>query len=196
MSDEKTGQSKSSVSRRDVLVGASALGAAMAAAGTARDALAGAASETAGPPQFELKDFRQIAFVVKDIEASAKRFAALLGTKVPKAVTTDPVDKAHTVYRGRPTPARAKLAFFNFGSIAIELIEPIGGPSTWKDVLDKEGEGIHHVAFRVPDMGAALAALNQKGFETIQTGDFTGGCYAYVDTTPAIHTVVELLQFS
>jgi 4-hydroxyphenylpyruvate dioxygenase-like putative hemolysin len=103
------------------------------------------------------------------------------------------VEKAHTEYRGKPTPARAKLAFFPFGKIAFELIEPIGGPSTWKEALDKHGEGVHHVAFRVDDMDRALAALNKKGFETIQTGDFTGGRYAYVDTTRALRTVVELL---
>jgi len=140
-----------------------------------------------------LADFSQIAFVVKDIEAAAKRTAALFGVSVPKASTTDTADKTHILYRGAPTPARAKLAFFRFGSISCELIEPVGGPSTWKEALDKNGEGFHHLGFRVRDIKEALSALNTKGFETIQTGDFTGGSYAYVDTTRALGCVIELL---
>ena len=187
---EKKAPSQGPVTRRDMLVSASTVGAALAAAGAVRGALAAGETEAAG---FQLNDLRQIAFVVKDIEVAAKRFAALFGAKVPNVITTDPVEQAHTVYRGKPTPARAKLAFFRFGSMAIELIEPIGGPSTWREALEKNGEGIHHIAFHVADMKQALAALNKLGFETIQTGDFTGGFYAYVDTTPALCTVVELL---
>jgi 4-hydroxyphenylpyruvate dioxygenase-like putative hemolysin len=181
------------VNRRDWLAGAAGWTALFAVTGLVREATSAEPAASEDPPPFQLKDFRQVAFVVKDIDAAARQFADALGMKPPNVIATDPVEKAHTVYRGKSTPARAKLAFFNFGSIAIELIEPVGGPSTWKEALDKNGEGIHHIAFHVENMETALAALNGKGFKTIQTGDFTGGSYAYVDTTPALKTVVELL---
>jgi hypothetical protein len=33
----------------------------------------------------------------------------------------------------------------------------------------------------------------QRGCQVIQTGDFTGGCYAYMDGTRAMGCVMELL---
>jgi len=40
------------------------------------------------------------------------------------------------------------------GSLSLELIEPVGGPSTWREFLDTRGEGVHHIAFHVPDTEA------------------------------------------
>ena len=180
-------------SRRDLVTGGAAWTTGLAAIAALPVALAGPSADDSGSLPFQLKDLTQIAFVVKDIEDATKRYADLFGVKVPRISTTDTADKAHTLHRGAPTPARAKLSFFSFGAITIELIEPIGGPSTWKECLDKNGEGVHHLGFRVRDMKEALAILNGKGFATIQTGDFTGGSYAYVDTTPVLHVIVELL---
>ena len=70
--------------------------------------------------------------------------------------------------------ARAKLAFFKMGQISLELIEPIGGPSTWKEFLDGHGDGVHHIAFRVKGMDDVLTYLNGKGLPTAQRGDYTG----------------------
>lgn len=73
----------------------------------------------------------QIGLVVRDIERSAKAYVDLFGVEVPDWFLTDPQEKAHTHYRGQSTQGRAKLAFFQLGSISLELIEPVGGPSTW-----------------------------------------------------------------
>ncbi len=193
--------------RRDLLAclagctaGSSALGlSAMAApddasTGEASERSILAAAEDLKESGIELKKLTQVAFVVKDIDAASKRFADLLGMDVPKPIITDTEDKAHTKYRGKPTPARAKLAFFPLGQVTFELIEPIGGPSTWQEALDEQGESVHHIAFEVNDMDKVLEWLDKKGYPTIQTGDFTGGRYAYVDTTAAFTTIIELLE--
>jgi len=49
----------------------------------------------------------------------------------------------------------------------IELIEPRGPDSPVARFLEKRGAGLHHVAFRVPDIPAALASLEAQGFEPI-----------------------------
>jgi hypothetical protein len=41
------------------------------------------------------------------------------------------------MFRGSPSQGRAKLAFFNLNNIVLEIIEPIGGPSTWSEFLEK-----------------------------------------------------------
>jgi methylmalonyl-CoA/ethylmalonyl-CoA epimerase len=136
----------------------------------------------------------QIALVVRDVEKSAREYAAVLGVPVPSWELTDPVDKAHTLYMGRPSTARAKLAFIELPNIVIELIEPVGGPSTWMDFLVTKGEGVHHIAFEVKDMDKRLAELKAKGVPLVQSGDYTGGRYAYVDATARLGIFLELLE--
>jgi methylmalonyl-CoA/ethylmalonyl-CoA epimerase len=94
----------------------------------------------------------QIAILVHDIEKTSKAFGDFLGVEKPQWSITDSVDKAQTQYRGKPSEARAKLAFFDMGSLQLELIEPDHNPSTWRESLDKNGEGPHHIAFEIEGM--------------------------------------------
>lgn len=135
----------------------------------------------------------QIGFVVQDIEASSRAWADLLGVEVPAWTLTDPPEVSHTVYGGEPSPAQAKLAFFRTGPVAIELIEPVGGPSTWQEHLDAYGEGVHHIAFQIEDMDGQVRMLADQGMPTVQRGDFTGGCYSYVDASAQLGVILELL---
>jgi len=136
----------------------------------------------------------QIGIIVRDIEASIEQYCAILGLEKPPVIVTDPYDKANTRYRGQPTEARAKLAFFHVGQVDIELIEPLGGQSTWQEHLDKKGEGVHHIAFVVPDPDAAVAHLAEHGVPLIQRGDYTGGMYLYMDSESPLGVVLELLH--
>ncbi len=136
----------------------------------------------------------QIAIVVRDIEAAAKRYADVFGVEVPTPIETGTADKTNIRFRGQPTTARAKLAFFKMGQVSLELIEPMGGPSTWKEFLDSHGEGVHHIAFRVEGMDDVLTYLNGKGLPTAQRGDYTGGRYAYVDADKMLGVNLELLE--
>ena len=136
----------------------------------------------------------QIGIVVRDIEKSSREFAAFFGLPAPKWILTDAVDKAQTRFLGGSTPARAKLAFMRFGSLDIELIEPDTEPSTWREFLDTRGEGVHHIAFEVDGMKRRVEDLEAHGHHLQQKGEYTGGRYAYIDTTKTLKTIVELLE--
>jgi|GEM_PF-259554 len=135
----------------------------------------------------------QVGIVVDDVEQAARAYAGVLGMEVPAVSITDPYEKAHTRYEGASTGARAKLAFFRLENITIELIEPVDGPSTWQEFLQKEGPGVHHIAFHVDGMDQNIAYLQQYGGRLVQRGDFTGGSYAYVDATDNLAVILELL---
>ncbi|MBN2411380.1 VOC family protein [candidate division KSB1 bacterium] len=136
----------------------------------------------------------QIGLIVKDIEKSSRAYAEFFGMEQPEIIITDPLEKANTNYKGNSTTARAKLAFFNFDNITIELIEPVGEPSTWQDFLTTNGDGVHHIAFEVKDAGDKISQLEKKGMPLIQRGDYEGGCYNYIETTPQLGVLVELLE--
>jgi len=136
----------------------------------------------------------QVAIIVRDVEAKAHAWAHILGLPMPAIIVTDPVEVAQTEYRGQPSTARAKLAFFNLGQVSLELIEPIGGPSTWQEHLDAHGESLHHIAFQIQGMQDKLAYLDANGIPLVQRGEYKGGRYAYVDGTQTLSLVLELLE--
>jgi methylmalonyl-CoA/ethylmalonyl-CoA epimerase len=59
------------------------------------------------------------------------------------------------------------VAFIGTGTGRIELIQPAGADSTVQKFLDKRGPGLHHIAYRVPDIEAALARLAAAGIRLI-----------------------------
>lgn len=136
----------------------------------------------------------QVAIVTRDIEAKARAWAELLGVPVPEIRITGPYEETQAQYKGRPTTARAKLAFFNLGQVSLELIEPIGEPSTWNDQLQEHGDSLHHIAFRIQGMKEKLALLESLGIPLVQRGEYKGGRYAYVDGVEKLGATVELLE--
>ncbi|HEX3048263.1 MAG TPA: VOC family protein [Bacillota bacterium] len=136
----------------------------------------------------------QIGIIVKDIEKTSAAYAKFLGVEKPAWVITGAMEEAHTEYQGKPSKARAKLAFFELENIQLELIEPDQEPSTWREFLDTHGEGVHHIAFIVKGMQEKINILAQNNFPLIQKGDYTGGCYSYIDTTGDLKVILELLE--
>ncbi|CAM4106094.1 VOC family protein [Paenibacillus alkaliterrae] len=136
----------------------------------------------------------QIGILVNDIDKVSQAYADFFGVAKPEAIITDTVDKAQTEYNGAASEARAKLAFFNMGSLQLELIEPDQHPSTWRDYLNEHGEGPHHIAFVIEGMKEKITLLESKGFPLQQKGEYTGGRYAYIDTFKELKVLIELLE--
>ena len=136
----------------------------------------------------------QVGIIVQDIEAKARAWAEVLGLPVPEIMITDTRERAQTEYNGKPSYARAKLAFFNLGQVDLELIEPVGKPSTWQDQLDEHGDSLHHIAFEIEGMSAKVAYLGAKGLPLVQRGEYPGGRYAYINGNAKRGAILELLE--
>ena len=136
----------------------------------------------------------QVGLVVKDIEHSIDMFCDVFGLPRPNVIVTDEYELSRTQYRGQPSMARAKLAFFDFGQVQLELIEPGPEPSTWKEELDAKGEGIHHIAFQIKGTDQVVAYLEGKGIPLVQQGHYTGGMYSYMDGSQKLGMILELLE--
>jgi methylmalonyl-CoA/ethylmalonyl-CoA epimerase len=157
----------------------------------------GARIERSNAKPFDGTKIVQIAIVVRDVEKYAKSYAEFFGVEVPEIIISETEDKAKTRYHGRPTKARVKQAFFRFDNTRIELLEPVGGPSTWKDFLDSNGEGVHHIAFEVKGMDDRIVEMRDRGINLIQQGrwtTYTGGRYAYFDSNERLAVILELLE--
>lgn len=139
----------------------------------------------------------QVGFIVKDVEASKKKWAAFLGVDVPETQPVGDYSVTQTQYRDEPAPeASCEMAFFDVGpNLQLELIQPNEKPSTWRDYLEEHGEGMHHVAFQVKDSGACVAKAEKAGLKLIQHGVYGDGSgeYNYLDA-PDLKCIVELLE--
>ncbi|MGN8844998.1 VOC family protein [Niallia sp. HCP3S3_B10] len=136
----------------------------------------------------------QIGILVHDIEKTSQAYADFFGVDKPEWSLTDTVDRAQTEYRNQSTEARAKLAFFNMGSLQLELIEPDRNPSTWREYLDEHGEGPHHIAFVINGMKEKVTLMEKNQMPLLQKGEYTGGRYAYMDTFKDLKIILELLE--
>jgi methylmalonyl-CoA/ethylmalonyl-CoA epimerase len=69
---------------------------------------------------------------------------------------------------------KVTTGFFPVGESEVELLEPVDSEGPVAKFLEKRGEGIHHVAFRVENIEAAIEELKQKGIRLINEKPRTG----------------------
>ncbi len=62
---------------------------------------------------------------------------------------------------------KVKTAFFPVGESEVELLESTAPDGPLAKFIDKKGEGIQHIAFRVENIEHALAELKEKGIRLI-----------------------------
>jgi len=68
-----------------------------------------------------------------------------------------------------------EAASFRVGDMEIELMQPLAEDSPVGRFLARRGEGVHHVAYEVDDVGDALNRARQAGLETIDQQPRPGG---------------------
>lgn len=141
------------------------------------------------------KEMTQVGIIVDDIEKAAEGWSNFLGLdEVPQIIVAEGHESKPTAFRGNPSKARARLAFFQLDNITIELIEPLEGNSTWREFLEEHGPGIHHIAFNVEDMEHTVQLFGEAGIPEIQHGGWGTGEYAYMDGSGSLELIIELLE--
>lgn len=138
----------------------------------------------------------QVGMITSDIERARKKWAEFLGVEEPEARWCGEYEICKTEYRGQPAPeANCKLAFFDLPNIQLELIEPNAARSTWRDHLEKYGDGIHHYGYQVKDIREGIDAMKSAGYELVQFGYYgdASGAYAYFDCSADMGCFIELL---
>jgi len=62
---------------------------------------------------------------------------------------------------------KVRVAMLQIGESKIELLEPTAEDSPVARFIEKNGEGIHHVAYEVEDVEVAIAKLAEEGVRMI-----------------------------
>jgi methylmalonyl-CoA epimerase len=91
---------------------------------------------------------------------------------------------------------KVNVAMLPLGEPRIELLEPTEEDSVIGKFLDKRGEGLHHVAIRVPHLGDAVERLRASGARLLNEPRAGAGGHLYVFVHPSSTggVLLELIQ--
>jgi methylmalonyl-CoA epimerase len=159
-------------------------GTATAGAATTGAATTGAtaATTTAGPAGL-LTEIDHVAIAVRDLEAAINYYAETFGATV--------------AHRERIESDGVEEALIKVADSYIQLLTPTTDSSPVAKYMEKKGEGIHHVGYRVDDCGIALQAVKDHGGQTIDQAPRPGSrgtTVAFIHPKTAFGTLIELVQ--
>jgi catechol 2,3-dioxygenase-like lactoylglutathione lyase family enzyme len=136
----------------------------------------------------------QIAYHVPDPAAAAERCARDYGWG--PFFVMEHVPLALSLYRGRESAFDHTSAYGQAGDVMVELIaQHDDSPSALRDLYAAHESGLHHVAYFVPDLRAALAEFRARGREiALEACTTTGTEFAMVDVVDELGHMVELYE--
>lgn len=89
------------------------------------------------------------------------------------------------------------VVFIGSGPGRVELIEPLTGDSPVARFIKRRGGGLHHIAYRVPDLPAALAESVAEGLQPIDSTPRPGAHgrrVAFLHPRSALGVLIELVE--
>ncbi len=90
-----------------------------------------------------------------------------------------------------------KTVFLSVGDANLELLEPLSADSPVAKFIEKRGEGIHHICFRVSNIEEHLERLKQQGYRLINEAPVPGahGCrVAFLHPAAGNGVLIELSE--
>ena len=143
----------------------------------------------------KLGDVLQVGLVVRDLKKSMETYWTLLGIGPWKIYTYAPPMLREATLRGTRTEYSMRIACAQAGPTQLELIEPLNGPSIYKEHLAAKGEGLHHIQSRIEsNIQDVLADLAARGIGVLMGGKFGEGEFYYLDTEPKLGVIYEIFQ--
>jgi methylmalonyl-CoA epimerase len=130
-----------------------------------------------------LTEIDHVAIAVRDLDAAVAYYADTYGVDV---------DHREIVERDGVEEALLKVA-----DSYVQLLTPIRDDSPVAKWMEKRGEGIHHVGYRVDDCAAALDRVKAQGHQVIDEAPRPGSrgtTVAFVHPKTAFGTLIELVE--
>jgi len=131
----------------------------------------------------ELTDIDHVGIAVEDLETSVAEYRRLLGVE--------------PVHRERVEDQGVEEVLFAVGSSYIQLLGALGPDTPVGRGLATRGPGVHHVAYRVGDIAAALEHLRAEGARLVDEDPRPGSrntLIAFVHPKALGSVLVELVQ--
>ena len=124
-----------------------------------------------------------IGIAVKDLAVSIPLFERLLGTSCYKTENV--------------ASEQVETAFFLQNGGKIELVQSNQADGVIAKYIDKKGEGMHHIAFEVPDIIVEMERLKKEGFTLLNEAPKKGAdnkLVCFVHPKDCNGVLIELCQ--
>jgi methylmalonyl-CoA/ethylmalonyl-CoA epimerase len=130
-----------------------------------------------------LTEIDHVAIAVNDLEAAIKYYADTFGAEVEhrELVESDGVEEA----------------LLKVAESYVQLLTPTRPDSPVAKYLEKKGEGIHHIGYRVDDCAAVLQSVKDQGGKVLDEAPRPGSrgtTVAFIHPKSAFGTLIELVQ--
>ncbi len=124
-----------------------------------------------------------VGIAVGDLEAAIAFYEATFGASVE--------------HRERVEHDGVEEVLLPIGESYVQLLAPTRPDSPVARFLERRGEGVHHVAYRVPDCAAALeraVAAGASAIDPVPRPGSRGTLVAFLHPRSALGTLVELVE--
>ena len=123
-----------------------------------------------------------VGIAVNDIQSALEFFGANFGTPDAEVVEMD--DQG------------VRACLIEVGETRLELLEPLSPESAVGRFIDRRGEGLHHLALNVDDIGGKLKILAANGLSLIDSEPRHGlsGTIAFVHPRSVFGVLTELVE--
>ncbi len=124
-----------------------------------------------------------LGYAVEDIEAASRFYSENFGAEPTEPEVVEEQGIVATTFR--------------VGESMIELVQPTRPDSPVGRFLERRGEGVHHVAYEVEDLEAALRELKRNGVELVDEKPRAGAGgtrVAFVHPKSAFGVLTELVE--
>ncbi|MGH8986605.1 MAG: methylmalonyl-CoA epimerase [Acidimicrobiia bacterium] len=133
--------------------------------------------------QSVLTEIDHVAIAVRDLEGAIAYYRDTYGVDVDhrEVVESDSVEEA----------------LLKVADSYVQLLTPISDESPVAKYLEKRGEGLHHIAYRVDSCADALARVKAEGHKVIDEVPRPGSrgtTVAFVHPKTAFGTLIELVE--
>lgn len=134
-------------------------------------------------PTLLLTEIDHVAIAVNDLEAAIAYYSDTFGATVDhrEVVESDGVEEA----------------LLKVADSYVQLLTPTRDDSPVAKYLERKGQGLHHIGYRVADCSVALEAVKAQGHRVIDESPRPGSrgtTVAFVHPKDAFGTLIELVQ--
>lgn len=130
-----------------------------------------------------LLNIHHTAIAVRDLDEALERFREQYGVE--------------PLYREVVESQGVEEAMIPVGGSHVQLLRPLDGDTPVGRFIERNGEGLHHIAFQVADIETALSHLEEQGALLVDTEPRTGGGghrIAFVHPKAFAGTLIELVE--
>ena len=131
----------------------------------------------------KLTEIDHVGIAVRDLDAVVKWYEQMFGATV--------------AHRERIESDGVEEALIKVADSYIQLLTPYTDESPLAKFMERNGEGLHHVGYRVDDCGEVLEAVKEQGARVVDEHPRTGSrgtTVAFLHPKTAFGTLIELVQ--